>query len=608
MIEKITEYLGHLLKVKKYYLKIQFIYSMKKIYLFLILNLILFSTKHTHAQLKAIKVDSTTGVPNEPLPFDQSFVLKFPILSNSRIAAVEYVPHIGKKPIGESIQIRSKRRQKIGKNGYEIPIITSKYLRNSSEDNKRYLNVTFPLEHYLKPSTNYSFILNQFTHEEFEMFMAYHNNVIAPNPVQLAKAKQIYDKLREKEVATFDDPTLYYNFHGTTIDPTLIQLNNKYIGMYKGAIDPNLALGVDFTTYNVAEVALNGYVAGLVSDALFQGHISIKSLIDFFSSTSALTSINDEFQKKYFIDNTVILNRVIFLYNLSPINYKNLLKGLISIDCARCNVLNDSQITERQENIKKTIQALYELKQLNDILVSRGGIPNIAPASVNIPILIGELNTSMLNITNMVGSYHKIEEKLTKHGYLDATLIKGGNTYIYNFDTRNKLSIAPDFGIVTTRIGNDGNNPYPFVPYIGFHVNLRPLNRDVPFRSYKKSILHRLSFLAGFSLVSVGNGPKLVGNAGADSTRSFFDKSTLLTGIGFRLGNAARITFGSMWYFKYIKNPIQQSSIAYTGRSLNFWPFIGLTIDLAPKSIFEGIDTIFATSPRKFNSPPTDSN
>lgn len=575
---------------------------MKKTCLILFKICLISFLQNAHAQLKAIKVDSITGVPTEALPFDQSFVLKIPVSKNAQISAVEYVPLIRRKKVGESVSAHIKRN--VFSHSYAIPKIESKYFHYSTEDNIRYLNVTFPVEHFLKPSRNYAFILNQFTHDEFEMFMSYHNHKITSNLVELNKAKAFYDKLRAKEQKTFEDENFLYNFEGSKNDSLLKRVDEIYLGKQGETVVQGWPLVPDFTAYNLNEAALNAYIGGLGTLTLFSGTISLKALMDFVSGIDP--SINIEFKKKYFIEDNALLNKIILLYNLSAIDYTNLLNGRISLDAGNDKVLNESEIINRQENIKKTKKSLKDIQKLADLLNSRG-IAQMNVVSTNITTFLGHLNGSDANINAMVQSYRSIEGKLIERGYLDATLIKGGNTYTYNFSTRNSLSIAPDFGLVTTRIGNDGNNPYSFVPYLGFHVNIRPLNRDVPFRSYKKTLINRISLLAGFSLVDISNGPKGTANLQADSTRSFFKSSTLLTGIGFRLSNVARITFGTMWYFKYVRDTNQlNTTYIYKDRSLNFWPFIGLTIDLTPKSIFEGFEkfeTHLTNSPRNFTAP-----
>ena len=62
----------------------------------------------------------------------------------------------------------------------------------------------------------------------------------------------------------------------------------------------------------------------------------------------------------------------------------------------------------------------------------------------------------------------------------------------------------------------------------------------------------------------------------------FFANSTFLTGIGFRINNALRVTAGVNWFYKLDPNPtIETKSIAVT-------PYIGLSVDLDVKQFLNG--------------------
>lgn len=144
-------------------------------------------------------------------------------------------------------------------------------------------------------------------------------------------------------------------------------------------------------------------------------------------------------------------------------------------------------------------------------------------------------------------------------------------TDVFDFEKRSKFQITPDFGWIWYGLQEDFNG---FSPYLGFHINFRYINKNIPFsRLPNKTCLHYLSFMTAWSLASISEKGK---------RENFFDKSTLLTGIGLRLNNALRVTTGVNWFYKLDPNPtIETKSIAVT-------PYIGLSIDLDVKQFLNG--------------------
>ncbi|MDB5144540.1 MAG: hypothetical protein JWQ66_3253 [Mucilaginibacter sp.] len=155
----------------------------------------------------------------------------------------------------------------------------------------------------------------------------------------------------------------------------------------------------------------------------------------------------------------------------------------------------------------------------------------------------------------------------------------GSNTWTYNFDTRATYMIRADFGFMA--YGNPWNNPglKGFLPYVGFHVNLRPMNTDIPFSQIPdKDILSYLSLNAGAvigSLAQAGERDGLVGG------------TSIYTGLGVNFSHEVRLTFGGVWYRKYDPNPLINRKTA------GATPYIGLSIDLRLKDIYNGFKKIF---------------
>ncbi len=72
-----------------------------------------------------------------------------------------------------------------------------------------------------------------------------------------------------------------------------------------------------------------------------------------------------------------------------------------------------------------------------------------------------------------------------------------------------------------------------------------------------------------------------------NQTKDFFGTTSLLVGLGFRLGNAIKLTAGSLTFYKSDTNPL------VARRSLAVAPFTGVSIDLDLKPLFNGISGFF---------------
>lgn len=263
-----------------------------------------------------------------------------------------------------------------------------------------------------------------------------------------------------------------------------------------------------------------------------------------------------------------------------------------------CKPEKENDYDSRLKNIKETILKLAELQNAANSLRS---LPDIREAVNTLNNVLIDFNTSLKNMEKVAEARKIISNEIANIGISNFNIV-GGSTSIKSFESRTKLSIAPDFGVVTTRLFKDKPNPYGFIPYLGVHVNFRPLNRDVPFWSYDHKFINYLSAFVGWSLVNIKNGPNLT--AKADSISGFFsaEKGTLMTGIGIRLGNAVKVTTGAMYYFKYHEDPNNLGF--YNSRKLKAWPFIGLSIDLALKDFLNGISDVLSAAPRAHNPPP----
>ena len=152
------------------------------------------------------------------------------------------------------------------------------------------------------------------------------------------------------------------------------------------------------------------------------------------------------------------------------------------------------------------------------------------------------------------------------------------STTSLSFDTRTAFAVTPDFGYVYYGFQDKF---YGIAPYIGLQIEFRYFDKNVPFWLIRnKSILHYLSFTTGITLASLKREGK---------REDFFSGKSLLAGLGIRLSNAIRFTFGGIVFNKEDPNPYIDN------KKLGITPFAGLSIDLKLKSLlndFTGLASI----------------
>lgn len=633
----------------------------------LVILLCLRGSLPSFAQVKVVEVDSITMLPVQTIPFDEPFILKIPIKSQS-VTGVTQIKLINRTGLTETLEHREARGANLGfhplpPEGYKVVTAGKvRYLkidygavylsRKASMAHAKYITqkagkewqqivkekgVTSPEaikaksiaddaaasakdakeeasgNYYLSPGKPYAFLWSgDISNEVWTIFDQYRRyrtafDVVAANK-ELEEVKKTYVKLiniNNKAVGfnMYFVPSELISSSYPTPGPTNdykndeIHFKNSLAGWYKY---PKTRL---VNLYKELEDGESQLDTTLKSPSV-QFHPVPSAPKAYESLNSLLIQESHKFDSSiklsYISTPSKVTKRLIKLINLDKAAYNRVLSGLESIDCDQCTPVQDRQYDARVSNLKATVAALDELASLANAFPTE--IATLNPAIQDLQ----KLRASLKTLQPKLESTMKLRQAL---GVSIASLassslqILAGNTSVVGFETRNKLSIAPDFGIVTTKLTKGGrNNPYPFLPYLGFNVNLHPINRENYFRSYPHRISHYLSLSIGWTLVQVDNGPKQTYNPAQDSIRSYFKgKGTLLTGAGFRLGNAARISVGGVWYFQYMQN---STTKAYTDRRLRAWPFIGLSLDMSLTTLLNGITDVFGATPRAFVPKP----
>jgi hypothetical protein len=150
------------------------------------------------------------------------------------------------------------------------------------------------------------------------------------------------------------------------------------------------------------------------------------------------------------------------------------------------------------------------------------------------------------------------------------------DTYTFDFQTRTSTYITPVFGYAVFGFQKDYTD---FVPYLGFQVNLQPMNRNVPFALIRnKTLLQRLCVTTAWTLRSVSSPGK--------RSDFFGNSSSLITAGGFKLSHVFMFNAGALW-FKEI-NPDPYS----TEKSLKASFTVSLSVNLAIRDLLNGFTNL----------------
>jgi len=309
---------------------------------------------------------------------------------------------------------------------------------------------------------------------------------------------------------------------------------------------------------------------------------AIKLLIDFaFTCEHCADSSLFEFQLAK-LDAYQLTSYLNNLYSLNDITYKNILSGLITFDYSNSTEsTNEDNYIKRLENVKTSI------KQIGNILsfVNYSSLKSsffeqrLSNFKIHLQIILMQLKQSVELINKILENSDDIKDEIKNYYIFFRGISINSNTFNYNFTTRSKIAITPDFGLVYFQNIKNASKFNGIVPYFGFHINLKPIDSDIPWRIYpRKTVLHYFSAFVGASLISI---------AKQNERSDFINNSPMLAGLGFRWGHVLRMTGGSMLFFKDDPNPL------VTHKELAAVPFFGLSVDIRIKDIISSVTQLF---------------
>ena len=284
--------------------------------------------------------------------------------------------------------------------------------------------------------------------------------------------------------------------------------------------------------------------------------------------TTCLEKIDSNKFVLYNINNREIFDICYKLYYIEDTTLTKLILGEITLDIIDAKK-NEVDFLKKKENCDFTIKQILSL----EIAIKKLAMLGLED-TLQFQELLSELKAEVNCNQKLLIKFLIKEKEIKKIVNNDDTynIVKyNSSTLILDFEKRSKFQITPDFGWIGYGFQEDF---YGFSPYLGFHINFRYINKNIPFSKLpNKTCFHYLSFMTAWSLTSISEEGK---------RKDFFSNSTLLTGLGIRLNNSLRITGGVNWFYMIDPNPlINEKSIAVT-------PYVGLSIDLDVKQFLNG--------------------
>ena len=265
-------------------------------------------------------------------------------------------------------------------------------------------------------------------------------------------------------------------------------------------------------------------------------------------------------------------------FRMNDTDSYNFQKGILRLDN-----FNELALTNDYKKIAKNID--FNIDALNKILNYAQWL-SLRQNAATFDSFIDEIERVKIPLTTF-----KVLVKKINDGYvaIDKSFVDAlpdaqvrdvyNTTSSLDFMNTAKASIVPDFGFLAMFKGGESANVETILPYLGFNVNFRPIDKSIPLHLVRyKSWRYRFTFTSGVTLTPI----KL-----ADRREDLFGNYSLVTGIGFRLSNYIKLTGGVIWFKASSTDPLSTSTY------LSCLPYAGLTADFEIVDLFGGISKLF---------------
>ena len=549
-----------------------------KILNYLTLIILTINCNQLIAQLPIVTISAVDGTVDKHLPYDEPFILRIPY-EKDKIITVQYLELINKKNVAESIVYKTLKAKEENKS-FDLSLIPQSNIQYKKVEETDYAYVYFTYPNLLKPSKRYG-IITRTEHSEvmINFFHEYAKSYQSDMDVaQIVTTKQDYEKIISPKKVDNKHTLIVGAFPSQHFEDKLFRVSLDTFLSANFSEDFNTIDSLNELIINDANQAIENLDFDQISLSYpnqDNAESSIKQLENFYRDSSEFAEAI--FLWRFFKDTTllkeIVLGNQIYLSN---------------------DFNEDKNTADRQANILKSINRLKRLYPQLKLLADNnsGSQQSFLIIDELIEILVKQskhlnaLNETIQSATNKLAttqfeySLKGFPEKITMD--LNEGKFYDVNSYIGSSDARNKLTIAPDLSFVSL-LKTEGINPkddlqYKFVPNLGFSINLQPINRDIKYATYDKTLLQQLTLDIGWSLVDFSSDSLAV-----DKVENFFNKNTLYTGMSFRLNNILRIQGGYQWLYITKQN---------LPRELKYIPAIGISVDLSIKDLINGFSDI----------------
>ncbi len=487
------------------------------------------------------------------IPFDKEFDLLIPFKEQDSLYFdhIYLYKHKGNRTLNESIEKTEPPTVKL----------KASWDKNKAGDSI-YLKIEFRyipnLKEYslLKPSGTYSLIFfSGITPGTKNIIKALRLEDSISNKISKdGEACKVYTEEREKQREKIKINTYSENF-------------NDYIKFFEEQLIP-LEASIKIENQNDTQF-------GFKCD---YNYFTLKNIANLFSLFNGNGCIPKSIRC---LDTCKVSNLILSLNKINCTNITSLIKGisvLSTLDKSK-SYIEVNMLDLRRTNIEKSIADLYEINNLifnlkvQFIASQTCKIQELCLDSLSIGIsnLITELNNSKERVSKIIKLKSQLETIYFESGLFIDYDVAGSNTFVYNFQARNEMAITPVFGYAYYGFQKGFSG---FTPYLGFQINFQGLNRDDPFNQIKrKSILQRTCFTTAWTLTSIQEQGKRY---------DLFEKSSLITGLGYKFNHVVMLNGGVLWFKK--ENP----NVLVTSKSIATTFVLTLSLNLEIEKLLNG--------------------
>lgn len=269
------------------------------------------------------------------------------------------------------------------------------------------------------------------------------------------------------------------------------------------------------------------------------------------------------------------------LYNGDSDMFNNILLGIYSLKDINKEA-DEDDLKKRLSNLETSIGVLNNVREY--VLKVRAIAPDHETELADLTFCIDLERQRYATVSKQLKTISEANVKLEDLYYKQFDLkqsipVSTASSQILELASSAKFRIVPEFGLVTILKTEGGFGFQDLVPYLGFNINFRSIDKDIPMRFVRyKTWRHYVSFVGGITLRSL---------AVQGKREDFFGNSSFLTGLGLRLNNYIKLTGGTVWFKATDPNPVSSN------KPVRVLPYAGISLDLELRDLFGGVAKIF---------------